>query len=184
MVLTALLLRGMDLTAGGIGLDEGYSLLLSELPFLDILEQYRWDTHPPLYSVVLHGWRIAFGSGPIALKSLSVLCGTLGVIAALLAVRRRRGPIVGILAGWFIAVAPFHIAYSRELRGYALAFLALSVFEWCFAQWVLGPTSQRQHRRARAWLVGWAIAAWVAVNTQYAAWYFVGVRLLFELLAG
>lgn len=80
--------------------------------------------HPPLDYLVGHSLE-ALGPADWARKLPQVFWG-LGTIAALgLLVARRAGPLAGATAGFFLAIAPFHVRYSQELRPYSLGLLLL-----------------------------------------------------------
>lgn len=163
-------LRATSLAAGGLWQDEGYSLLQSELAALDIIRLNAWDPHPPLYLLTLRAWRLALGTDLLTAKALSVLWGVAGVAGAGFAARAHAGRVAGALVLFFVAVHPAHIHYSREVRGYALVFLGT-----CLA---LGFWLRWQKHGGRAALLGWVVSSWVAVNTEYFAWYFVGMLSL------
>ncbi|MFT5443214.1 MAG: mannosyltransferase [Myxococcota bacterium] len=160
--------RFYGLTAGGLHLDEGYSLIQSERSLYDIFALNRFDANPPLYIVILHLWRAVLGDGEFALKSLAALGGVVGVLAAGLAARERFGRTAGVATSLIVALNAFHIHHSQEIRGYSLLFAAIAAADYLFVRW---------HRRGegRA-LVGWAITAWVAVNIHHFAWYFVALH--------
>ncbi len=114
-------------TRSALWLDEALSVNIASLPIPDLLEALRRDGHPPLYYLLLHGWIELFGSGDVAVRSLS------GVIAVLVlpvawAYGRRRG---GATMGWFVvavvALAPFALRYATETRMYSLVILLVFV---------------------------------------------------------
>src|SRR5574341_1357430 len=63
------------------------------------------DYSPPLYYLLLHGWITLAGSTEAGLRLLSVLAGTLGVLAVIWAGRAVLTPAVGLWSGLFAAVA-------------------------------------------------------------------------------
>ena len=65
--------------------DEGNSARLSERSIAAIVEGTASDVHPPLYYVLLHGWRELVGESEFGLRSLSAFAGvlTVAVVAAL-----------------------------------------------------------------------------------------------------
>lgn len=89
----------------------------------------RFDAmHPPLDYML---GRILETAHPAdwTRKLLPVLWGVLAVAAFSRLIARRAGPRSGLLAGAFLAFAPFHVRYSQELRPYSLGalFLILSL---------------------------------------------------------
>ena len=97
-------------------------------------------THTPLYFLLMRGWA-AIGEGELVLRYFSTLWGILGValiyrLGVLVGGRR-----VGLIAGFLLAISPFHIWYSQEARMYTmLAALAI------FANWCLLMLMRRERR--------------------------------------
>ena len=157
-----------DVGAGGIWLDEGYSLLQSERSLAEIFALRRYDANPPLYLLVLHVWRAVFGAGVLAATMLSVAMGVLGVALTWWVTRLRFGRTAGLVAGLLVALSRFHLHYSQEIRGYTLLFAAVAAADLFFVRW-----EAHGRRRDR---VGWALAAFAAVTTHTFAWWVVAVH--------
>lgn len=113
--------------------DEGNSARLSERSLDLIIEGTASDIHPPLYYILLRGWRELLGEHEFGLRSFSAFTGLL-TVAAVFALARQfltksnswpRAVWLVSLAGFLAAVNPALIYYSRETRMYAqLALLA------------------------------------------------------------
>ena len=176
VALLAVFLRTHQLSDGGIWLDEGYSLLVSENRVLDFLRLNEYEPHPPLHFLLLRGWRAMFGEHWLTAKYSSVLVGVIGVVAVGFACRRYAGSIAGVLGALLVAIHPLHLTHSREIRGYALVFAMFALSTAFFLAW--------RRRRSRALLLAWIVSTWAAVNAEYFAWYFfaaqVGVTFLTE----
>jgi mannosyltransferase len=110
--------------------DEGTSVALSLRDLASITQGAALDIHPPLYYYLLHYWMLLFGSGEIAIRSLSALTGTALVGVIFLTGQRLFGRPTALVAALLSAVSPLQIQYSQEARMYALAALlaALSVY--------------------------------------------------------
>ena len=106
LLLLATAIRVHDLSLGGLWLDEGYSLLQSERGFSDILALRRYDANPPLYLLLLHGWRALFGPSVLAAQAFSVAFGVAGVGLAWLVTRLRFGRAAALAAGLAVALTP------------------------------------------------------------------------------
>lgn len=168
LLVLAAAIRIPDLGAGGIWLDEGYSLLQSERSLGAILALRTHDANPPLYVLVLHVWRTVFGPGPLAAKSLSLVAGLLGVALVWLAARARFGSRAAFCAGLIVALSRFHVHYSQEIRGYALLFALVAAADLCFVRWEAGGR--------RRDLCGWVLAGLAAVLTHTFAWWVLLVQ--------
>ncbi|UCG23003.1 MAG: glycosyltransferase family 39 protein [Chloroflexota bacterium] len=109
--------------------DEGNSARLSERSLALIVEGTASDIHPPLYYVLLRGWREVVSETEFGLRALSAFLGV-GLVAAVYSLGRQLAGPIGhgaAIAGAFVAaVNPALIYYSQEARMYELlAFLAL-----------------------------------------------------------
>jgi 4-amino-4-deoxy-L-arabinose transferase-like glycosyltransferase len=90
------------------------------------------DVHPIFYYTLLWAWQTVFGSGPLAVRALSMGFGLATVLLAYLLARDlfgERGARVGSL---LVACAPFQVHYSQEARMYALLGLLLFGATWVY----------------------------------------------------
>ncbi|MCA9998349.1 MAG: glycosyltransferase family 39 protein [Anaerolineales bacterium] len=79
VLLLALGLRFYRLDAQSFWNDEGNSVRLSERTIPLIIEGTASDIHPPLYYLLLRGWRELLGETEFGLRSLSAFAGVLTV---------------------------------------------------------------------------------------------------------
>lgn len=100
--------------------DEAYSILLAEHSWTEIVRLTAADVHPPVYYWLLKAWMAIFGSGELALRSMSALFLGLSVGSAGLLLRRLFGAKTALLALPFVVLAPFLLRYGFEIRMYAL----------------------------------------------------------------
>jgi len=115
-------------------LDEAQTVAIAHRTLPHLFDALRHDGSPPLYYVLLHGWMVVFGTGDVAVRSLSGVFSVLSLPLIWLAARRlgadRRLAWVAVL---LLATSPFAIRYATETRMYSLvvalwlaAFLALA----------------------------------------------------------
>lgn len=141
--MAAVLLLGFYLRVHRIGdqrvwWDEGWSVWAARFSPLDILRQTGNDVHPPLYFELLHLWRALSGDEEGALRLLSAFLGLLTVaLTYALGRRMARGTLspggatlAGVLAALVLTVSRFAIAWSQEIRMYALASLLAVLAVW------------------------------------------------------
>jgi hypothetical protein len=161
------LLRALRLDWQPLWWDEGYSVYFATEPVPRMLWLTARDIHPPLYYVLLHGWfALTHDTGPVSARVLSVVVGGAGLPliawAAHIAFPRRRWlPLVAVL---LLAVNPFHVYYSQEIRMYGLA-LALSLAATAILLRLL--TAGRNGEPTRAWLLGYVVTAMLSLWTLY-----------------
>ncbi len=148
ILLLATGLRFYRLDAQSFWNDEGNSARLSERPIPAIIEGTASDIHPPLYYLILRGWRDLVGDSEFGLRSFSAFAGVL-TVAVTVAIGKNfgtqidtddtgkkknlRSPVfirVPLLAGLLTAVSPPLIYYSQEARMYALLALWAVLSTW------------------------------------------------------
>ncbi len=181
ILLGALALRLGRLAWQPLWWDEGYSVYFATEPLGRMLWLTAHDIHPPLYYALLHLWTLLFGSGPVALRLLSVAIGTLAVaalawFARVLYPERRR---VHWVAPLLLAVSPIHLYYSQEVRMYALALLLgilATGWLWRAVEQLLAGASARRALLLHALLAALALytlyymALLFAVEALWALW--------------
>jgi uncharacterized membrane protein len=174
ILLIALALRVHDLGGESIWIDEGFSVRVARLPIPELLQATRHDIHPPLYYLFLHGWIGLFGSTEVAVRSLSVVWGVLGVWMIGRLGKRLFGTEAGLIAALLLAVSPFHVHYSQEARAYAqnLFFSLLSLT--AFLHWM--------KRGGFAAGAGYVLATGLMVYTHSYGWLAVAAQNLAALL--
>ncbi len=128
LVLLAALFRGELLGVRSLWFDEGYSLFVAGLGPGRILEFLRYnDAHPPAYYLLLAGWMRAVGTDLGLLRLPSFAAGLMCVVLAWVVARRWCNSWAAALAGALVAVNPFQVYASNELRMYALLGLVVAL---------------------------------------------------------
>lgn len=174
LTLLALGLRLARLPFQPLWWDEGWSLYFATTDVPNLLRLTAVDIHPPFYYLLLHLWIRLFGPGVVPVRLLSVLIGTATVPFLYLVGRRLLGRSGGLLAAFLLAISPFHIYYSQEVRMYGLVTLLGVAAFYCAVRWVAD---------GRYWaLMGYGLAATMALYTQYyAAFLLLGLNLVVAL---
>jgi 4-amino-4-deoxy-L-arabinose transferase-like glycosyltransferase len=119
VILVALVIRLIGLGAESGWIDEAYSIGLARYPVMQIIQGTASDQHPPLYYLLLHIWML-FGSGVTYARLLSALLGTLNVFQVMAFGWKVSGKWLGIVGALLLAISPFHVWYSQEVRQYML----------------------------------------------------------------
>lgn len=165
---------GLALRRYGIGYqsiwnDEAYSIALASKPVAAILTDVGAD-HLPFYFSLLHAWMLAFGKSEVAVRSLSLLFGTLAVPAIYFLGKSLFNHRIGLLSSLIAAVSPFLIYYSQETRMYSLVSL----------QAVVATCALVAALRGR--LIWWLAYMLVSISLLYTHYYgllFIGSQALF-----
>lgn len=108
-------------------------------PGIPFWKKLLWNVHGPLYSLLLHFWS-AVSSAQWWLRAPSALAGVLSVYCLyrwLVSLGRRDCALIGAL---FLALSPFNLYYSQELRFYAPLTLFLIVSLIVFHRFLTRPS--------------------------------------------
>jgi uncharacterized membrane protein len=123
ITLLALGLRLGRLTFQPLWWDEGTSVYFASQPLSDLTAATAADIHPPFYYLLLHFWMLLCGRGEAALRLFSVVIGALTIPLLYGVGRRLFDTRTALLAALLLALSPFHVYYSQEVRMYALVTL-------------------------------------------------------------
>ncbi len=141
----------------GIVINGSFGHMLRTIP--------RTESSPPLYYILAWLWSKVFGLGPVGIRSLSALFGSLVVPVAYFIGRRFGSPRAGLYAALFVAVDPLLVWYSQEARTYALLALLGALSFWTFVRALERPDRSR--------LILWALASAAAICSHYFAGFLV-----------
>jgi mannosyltransferase len=119
------------------------------------------EATPPLYYALAWLWSRLFGTGAVALRSLSAIAGTLTVPLAYAAARSVAGRAAAFAVALLVAVNPLLVWYSQEARAYALFAALVSLSFLFFVRVLLRPSGTT--------LALWAAASILALATHYFA---------------
>lgn len=168
-------LRLIHLGRHSLWFDEALSYLIATLPAPDILANKAHSSHPPLYYLLLHLWQPWLPDTDTALRLLSVLWGLLlvpGIYRLTHTLFGRRRP--ALFAALLVAISPFHLIYSQELRMYTQLMFLVTAGVWAY--W------QGRQRGGRRWWVLYALLFLAAVYTHLFALLPLGATALHALL--
>lgn len=179
--------------------DEGASWTAAAAPSLAEVLRIQAILNPgklAVYEVLLHGWMKLFGDELAAMRALSALLDTLGIVVVFMLVREllagpddREAPLpashqyaalggipfaeaemVAALTALLFAVNLVAIKYARELRMYPLALLIVLLQVWFFVRAV--------RRGGRFDLAALAILTALAVSAHFSAVFMVVAEAL------
>ncbi|MFQ6015960.1 MAG: glycosyltransferase family 39 protein [Anaerolineae bacterium] len=163
--------------------DEGWSVYFAASDVLTMVERTAEDIHPPFYYAALHLWMALFGPGSFAIRFFSVFVGTLTIPLLYIVGRHLFGSKVAILSALLLAIAPFHIFYSQEVRMYALVTL-LGLASVYFMILLLGNGAARSSPGSGQGLFlwgGYVLSTSLVMYSQYYAVFLPLFQTLFVL---
>ncbi len=177
LVLAAIVLVGTVARAWGLGAQSYWydEWLTARAADGTARNLYRYVTDqagiPPTYFVVAWVWARLFGTGEIALRSISVLAGVGTIVVTYFAARALgQGRAVARVAALLIAVNPMLVWYSQEARPYSLVALLVACTVLFGARWL--------DDGRRLDLGCWALAATAAVAVHYYAVFLVLLEVI------
>ena len=133
IVLAGFGLRLYGLGAQSLWYDETVSAFLARQDIPALIAHTARDIHPPAYYLLLHLWVRLAGDSEFALAFLSLVFGVLLVALVGGLTRRLLGRRATLWAMLFVAMSPYNVWYSQEVRMYTLG-AALGVLSvWCVA---------------------------------------------------
>ncbi|MCP4361313.1 MAG: hypothetical protein GY796_25165, partial [Chloroflexi bacterium] len=160
IILLGFALRLYKLGAQSLWYDETVSAFLAGQPVTDIIAHTARDIHPPGYYLLLHVWQIPTGSSEFALAFFSLIFGVLLIPLIFLLARHLINRQVAYWAAWLVAVSPFNIWYSQEVRMYTLGAALGVIAAYCALRAL-------QSRTAHWFWLGYLLAAAIGLYTLY-----------------
>lgn len=172
--------------------DESFCWKMATFDLDEVWRRSALDNHPPLYFYLLWFWERAFGDSPSATRSLSVVCGLGTVVGAYLLARtvgsaspensksnterpNSDNPSAGLLAAALLALSPFQIDWSQQVRMYAFGACLTLISSWLLLR-ALAPVRPRWQD------FGWyTLAATALAYTHYFGLLVIAGQFLYAL---
>jgi hypothetical protein len=131
---------------GSLWNDETFSTHLHLGMNLQSVAWMAYDTHPPLYNLIMLIWVSAFGDSPVAIRALPLLCSAasvfwMGRLAAFLV-----GPRGGLLAAALLALSGASVFYAQEARSYSFIILLFLLMAEAFLRYERQCDARALHR--------------------------------------
>ncbi len=176
-----LALRLHDLGAQSLWYDETVTTYLARQSVSDLLVHTARDIHPPAYYLLMHAWfaLIPVQPGFEFLAALPSVVWGLLLLPLTYVVGRRAGfsQTVSLVALWLVAIAPFHIWYSQEVRMYTLGAALGMICIWSVLALLRSTAAS-----PRPSLGPWAAYVLAAAAGLYTLYYFGFLLLALNLL--
>lgn len=192
VVVLAVALRLIRLGTFSLWHDECHNLLISEDLYGAVVHGELIANHPPLPYIMLAAWRfIGMDYNEWTIRGMPLIFGVLGVVAVFWLARLLFGNRVGVISAFLLAISPFHVLHSQDLKEYIYLPFFASVMVGFFYLAVTG-------NRKRDWflyglLAGvccyteafvapllvtinfWFLAQWPRVRKEFKNWFFANV---------
>ena len=121
------LFRTWRLGSSGLNLDESQSVWQASHTLEFIRAYMVKNVHLPLHNSLLHLWITNFGTDEVTVRMLSVIPGSLSLIAIYFLARELFDKKIALLATTIATISPFWVWYSREIRMYTLLALVTTL---------------------------------------------------------
>ena len=157
LLLLAISLRLFKLGFHNLWFDEATSVFTT-LPGFN-LARFIADFNPPLYYLLLKLWVHWTGYSEFMLRFPSIVSNIISIFLLYKIGRKYFDDKVGRLAAFIMAIAPLHLWYSQEVRGYTLYTLLILVMVY-----FLGLAIEKDHWRD--WLI-FTTASLMAIFVSY-----------------
>jgi mannosyltransferase len=167
ILLLAFALRLYRLGYQSIWYDEGVSIHLAQRSLAALTAHTAGDIHPPLYYYLLHFWIKATGSSEFAVAFLSLFFGLLLVPLVYRIGRHLYNPMVGSLAAFLVAISPYNLWYSQEVRMYTLGASLGLVSLYSLLRLLACTRGRMQNVGCRVHWVGYILSAALGLYTLY-----------------
>lgn len=141
----------------GLWLDEAAQVIESRQPWPAFWQSMEIDFHPPLYHLILRAWLLV-AETEVWLRILSVFLG-IAAIAGVWALGRILDLSAALLGSLLLAINPFHLYYSQEIRPYPLAATTYLLATILFVVWL--------KTGGKLALISWVIAGMLTVYSTY-----------------
>lgn len=176
VVLLAAVLRAIGAAQQSLWTDEVESLKLLTQPGADIGYVLLRNFHGPLHKAFLVVWTSAFGLSDLSVRLSSAFLGTLTVAAVYGFARRIASEGAARWAAVLVAVNPFHIYYSQEVRAYVLLMGFGVVGLWSFL-------TEVRERSVRSGMLLFLTSAGAALSS-FGGLFLIATEGVLALLAG
>jgi hypothetical protein len=177
IILIAFASHAYRLDAKSMWIDEGLSIYRAGqdpstiLSNAIVIQGFRtYDTHPPLYFILLHLLIRVAGDSEFAYGFLSVAWGVLLVPLFYALGKGLLGHRVGLWSAAIAAASPVYLWYSQEARGYTML-VCLTLFSnyALLRLWRLAKESERRLGQIILWVMACLLGTIAAVLTHYGA---------------
>lgn len=174
-------IRSFELTARSLWFDEAFSWRLIQFNMPEMISRAIQDVHPPLYYILLKGWKIIFASSLLSIRAFSVVFAALTIAAGyLFSSYAFRSRTIGVITAVLLSLSGWQIQYAWEARMYTLGTALLLISSWLLLK-ALRFSKQKNAPPIIA-IVLWtayAIAATASIYTHYFIFLSLAAQALF-----
>ncbi len=101
------------------------------------------ENSPPLYYMAIEAWMQLFGTGEVAMRSLSLVASVLALPLVHLIGKELFGRRCGLISALVFALSPMQVSFAQEARPYALLLLPVGAALLAIARFLRGDMRGR-----------------------------------------
>lgn len=170
-------LRSELLGIRSLWFDEAYSLEIARKSLGEMLAFLRAnDAHPIGYYAFLSVWIRWFGTGLAEMRSSSLLFGMAAVLLTWRVGRQLCSPAIGIVAAALVAVNPYQIIASNEIRMYPLLECLVLASTWILWRASASPAPT-------GWWVAYGVSVALMAYTSYYSFLLLPAQAMWVFLS-
>ncbi len=175
ILLLATVLRLIRLGTFPFWQDEVHNLLKAEHIVGVLTKGTLISNHPPLFAVLVTGWRaIGMDASEWTMRMLPALLGVLIVGMTYVAASRMVNRRAGLISAFLVAVSPFFLVHSQDLKVYIVLPLVATILAWVLFE--------ATTRNTFGWWSAYAVAAGAACYSDvFALPLLIGLNIWFLL---
>ena len=149
-----------------------YDEMIEETAFKwQFLSNQSWyHIHPPLHAMLVYFITVIFPGNDFALRMVPFTFGLISVPLLFLLAKRLFNEYIGLIAAFLLAISPFHIWYSQEVRSYAL--------QWMLALVSLIYFQQALERPSRGNFIGYILSTVAGFYTNQLTIFLVSLQII------
>src|SRR5512136_1287988 len=185
IILGGFALRLYRLGAQSLWYDETVSAYLASQSIPDLIAHTAHDIHPPAYYLLLHLWTRLAGRSEFALAFFSLAFGLLLIPLCYALARRLIGRPAAVWSALLVAISPYNLWYSQEVRMYTLGAALGLASVYFFVRMFAGLHSNVDHAQQTRppILRDFIVYAFVSELGLYTLYYFAFLLVFENLLA-
>lgn len=178
ILIAAFALRLYRLGVSSLWYDETVSVFLARQELAELTRHTAGDIHPPLYYYLLHFWGRFTGWSEFAMAFASLFFGILLIALVYRVAYEWFDDRVAILAAFLVAMSPYNLWYSQEVRMYTLGATLGLASVYFFARLLKSSIVENPNSVSRNFLA-YAVTSALGVYTLY----YFAFLIVFENLA-
>jgi mannosyltransferase len=171
LMCTPVLLSVFFFAGQSLRLDEAQSLWQSGRSVGYIFTLVAEDVHVPLYHILLHFWRIAFGNTVIVARVMSLVFYILSIPALYALGKIAYNRRVGLFAAFLFSISPFMNWYGNEIRMYTLFTFFVILNQYFFVKILRSQQENTQVNKERNDTT-WALYTLTAILGVFSHYFF------------